>query len=120
MSHYGISAIHWNASLGEVDEVQLHKVVRQEPEGGFAIQHRETAWSADVAKLIRAGDTVWVMVAAGLGRYRNTGRVGIDTRPGGQEYLYSCTGDGTATTAFTDLPHYRRADDPSNTPWPLK
>ena len=27
MNHYGISAIHWNDNLGEIDEVLLHKFV---------------------------------------------------------------------------------------------
>ncbi len=112
MNHYGISAIHWNANLGEIDEVQLHKVVRQQHEGAFALRHGEPASCADVASLIRGGDTVWVMVAAGRGSYRNTDRVGINVKIGRHEYLYSHTKDGTPTTALTDLPHYDRPDDP--------
>ncbi len=116
MSHYGISAIHWNAALDDIDEVRLRKVVRQEPEGGFAITHGERLVCADVANLIRSGDTVWVMVDAGLGRYRNTDRVGVGTKPSGHEHLFSCTEDDTPTTALTDLPRYRKRDDPPPEP----
>ena len=117
MSHYGISAIHWNANLGEIDEVQLHKVVRQEREGVFALRHGEPAWCADVASLIRGGNTVWVVVTEGPGTYKNTDRVGINVKLGRHEYLYSHTTDGTPTTALTDLPRYRRADDPPTGPF---
>ncbi len=111
MKHYGISAIHWNANLGEIDEVQLHKVVRQEREGVFALRHGEPAWCADVAVLIRGGATVWVVVTAGRGKYKNTDRVGINVKLGRREYLFSHTDDGTPTTALTDLPRYDRPDD---------
>jgi len=112
MNHYGISAIHWNANLGEIDEVHLHKVVRQEREGVFALRRGEPAWCADVASLIRGGDTVWVMMAAGRGSYKNTDRVGINVKLGRHEYLYSHMKDGTPTTALTDLPRYDRLEDP--------
>ena len=112
MSHYGISAIHWNANLGEIDEVQLHKFVRQKREGAFALAHGEPAWCSDVVNLIRGGDTVWVMVADGAGNHKNTDHVRINIKHGGHEYLYSCTKDGTPTSALTDLPRYERPDDP--------
>ena len=110
MSHYGISAIHWNVHLAAIDEVQLHKLVRGR-DGAFAISHAEPAWSSDVMNLIRGGDTVWVMVSVGPGSYKNTDRVRINVKQGGRGYLYSCTGDGTPTTALTELPHYERPDD---------
>jgi hypothetical protein len=112
MNHYGISAIHWNVNLGDIDEVQLHKFVRQEREGMFALAHGEPVWCADVISLIRGGDTVWVVVAAGRGSYRNTDRVGINVKRGRREYLYSHTEDGTPTSALNDLPRYRSPDDP--------
>jgi hypothetical protein len=111
MSHYGISAIHWNANLGEIDEVQLHKVVEREGGGALALRHGEPAWCADVVSLIRGGDTVWVMVNAGRDRYRNTDRVGINVRRGKREYLYSYADDGAPTTTLNDLPRYQKADD---------
>jgi hypothetical protein len=110
MSHYGISAIHWNVHLDAIDEVRLHKLVRNR-DGGFAISHAEPAWASDVMNLIRAGDTVWVMVAMGPGSYKNTDHVRINVKQGGRGYLYSCTSDGAPTAALTELPRYQRSDD---------
>jgi hypothetical protein len=111
MSHYGIIATHWNVNLGEIDEVQLHKVV-QRGQGKFALAPGELAWCSDVASLIDGGDTVWVIVSDGLGKYKNTDHVRVNTRDGGRRSLYSCTKDGTPTSALTDLPRYIRPDDP--------
>ena len=113
MHHYGISAIHWNMNLGEIDQVLLHKVVRNERNGAIALGHGERAWCEDVARLIRGGDKVWVMQSAGRDSYRNTDHVGINVKRGQQAFLYSCTKDGAPTTALTDLPHYVRPDDPT-------
>jgi len=110
MSHYGISAIHWNVNLAAIDEVRLHKLVR-DGDGAFAISHAEPAWSSDVMNLIRGGATVWVMVSVGPGSYKNTDHVRINVKQGGRGYLYSCTADGTPTPALTDLPRYQRSDD---------
>ena len=112
MNHYGISAIHWNPQRREIDEVQLHRVVPQEREGVFAIAHGIPASYAAVAGLIRGGDTVWVMVAAGPGNYKNTDRVGINIKRGRHEHLYSYAKEGTPTSALIDLPRYRLPDDP--------
>ena len=111
MNHYGISAIHWNMNLGEIDQVLLHKVVRDERNGMISLRHGERVWSEDVARLIRGGDKVWVMQSAGRDRYKNTDHVGINVRRGRSAYLYSHTKDGTPTTALTDLPRYDRQDD---------
>ena len=46
MNHYGISAIHWNEDLSEIDEVLLHKFV--EHEGTFVLKHGEPASCSDV------------------------------------------------------------------------
>jgi hypothetical protein len=110
MDHYGISAIHWNAHIGEIDEVMLHKFVRQPRKGTIAVAHGKAVWSADVANLIRRGDSVWVLAADGRGSYMNTDHVGIKTAQ--RERLYSCTKDGTATSALIELPRYRAPDDP--------
>ena len=59
MDHYGISAIHWNANLGEIDEVLLHKFVRDERNGAVLLKHGEPAWCSEVVNLIREGDMVW-------------------------------------------------------------
>ena len=109
MSHYGISAIHWNESLGAIDEVLLHKFV--EHEGTFVLKHGEPAWCSDVVSLIRDGGMVWVMLSAGRHNYKNTDHVRINVKRGRQAYLYSCTRSGTPTTALTDLPRYERQDD---------
>jgi hypothetical protein len=111
MGHYGISAIHWNANLVAIDEVRLHKIVRRDHPGEFAVSHGEPAWSSDVMNLIRGGNTVWVIVSVGPGSYKNTDHVRINVKAGGRGYLYSCTADGTPTSALTDLPRYQRADD---------
>ena len=116
MSHYGISAIHWNANLDAVDEVQLHKFVQQGDKGTVAISHGEPAQASDVMKLIRGGDTVWVMVSVGPSKHKNTDYVRINVKQGGHEYLYSCTNDGTPTSALTDLPRRQRPDDPPADP----
>lgn len=110
MSHYGILATHWNVNLGEIDEVQLHKVVRR-GRGKFGLAPGELVWCSDVANLIESGHTVWVIVSDG-DRYRNTDRVRVSTREGGRRSLFSCRDDGTPTSAFTDLPRYIRPDDP--------
>ena len=109
MNHYGISAIHWNNDLGEIDEVLLHKFV--EHEGTFALKHGEPALCSDVVSLIRGGDTVWVMLSAGRHKYKNTNHVRINVKRGREAYLYSCTRNGTPTTALTDLPRYESRDD---------
>ena len=111
MNHYGISAIHWNANIGEIDEVLLHRLVRNETKGTFVLKHGEPVWCSDVVRLIRGGDMVWVMLAAGRDSYKNTDHVGINVKRGQQAYLYSCTKDGTPTTALTDLPRYEKPDD---------
>jgi len=116
MNHYGISAIHWNANLGEIDEVLLHRLARHETEGTFVLKRGEPVWCSDVVRLIRGGDTVWVMLAAGRDSYKNTEHVGINVRRGQQAYLYSCTKDGTPTTTLTDLPRYQKPDDPPPLP----
>ena len=110
MHHYGISAIHWNMNLGEIDQVLLHKVVR-ERNGTVALGHGERAWCEDVARLIRGGDKVWVMQSAGRDSYKNTDHVGINVKRGRHARLYSHTKDGTPTAALTDLPRYDRQDD---------
>jgi hypothetical protein len=112
MDHYGISAIHWNANLGEIDEVLLHKLVRHEREGAFVLKRGEPAWCSDVVRLIRGGDMVWIMQVVGRDSYKNTDHVGINVRRGQQAYLYSCTKNGTPTTALSDLPRYQKPDDP--------
>ena len=106
MNRYGISAIHWNENLGEIDEVLLHKFV--EHEGTFVLKHGEPAWCSDVVSLIRGGDMVWVVLSAGRHNYKNTDHVRINVKRGRQAYLYSCTRSGTPTTALTDLPRYER------------
>ncbi len=112
MNHYGISKIHWNANLGEIDEVLLHKLVRHEREGMFVLKHGEPSWCSDVVRLIRGGDIVWVMQPVGRDTYKNTEHVGINVRRGQQAYLYSCTKNGTPTTTLADLPRYQKPDDP--------
>ncbi len=111
MNHYGISAIHWDVILGEIDQVLLHKVVRHDHDGMFALTHGERVWCADVARLIRRGDQVWVMQSAGRGSYKNTDHVSINKQRRRNGYLYSHTKDGTPTTALTDLPRYDWPDD---------
>jgi hypothetical protein len=44
MNHYGISAIHWDMILGEIDQVLLHKVVRHDHDDMFALTHGERVW----------------------------------------------------------------------------
>ena len=112
MDHYGISAIHWNENLGEIDEVLLHKFVRHEDDGTLVLRRGEPMWCSDVVSLIRGGDTVWIMQSLGPDRYMNTDHVGINVKRGQQSYLYSCTRNGTPTGALMDLPRYQKPDDP--------
>ena len=112
MNHYGISAIHWNMNLGEIDQVLLHKVVRDERNGVVSLRRGEPVWCEDVARLIRGGNKVWVMQSVGRDSYKNTDHIGINVRRGRNAYLYSHKKDGTPTTALTDLPRYERKDDP--------
>ena len=111
MNHYGISAIHWNAILSDIDEVLLHKFVRPEPDGAPIIERGERTSCSDVVSLMRAGDTVWVLRSAGGGRYKNTDHVGVNAKRGRQTDLYSCMRDGTPTTALADLPRYQKPED---------
>lgn len=112
MNHYGISAIHWNDNLGEIDEVMLHQFVRLEREDTIVLRHGEPTWCSDVVGLIRGGATVWVMHSIGPESYQNTDHVGVKVKRGQQSYLYSCTRDGTPTPALMQLPRYQRPDDP--------
>ena len=66
MNHYGISAIHWNEAVGEVDEVLLHKFVRHERDGVLVIKHGEPAWCSDVVSLIRSGDMMPLILIGSL------------------------------------------------------
>ena len=115
MHHFGISAIHWNANLDEIDEVMLHKFVRHDHEGAFVIKSGEPTWSADVVRLIRGGDMVWVLASVGGDRYQNTDHVGVNVKRGQRAYLYSCRKDGTPTDALNRLPRYQSAEDPPPT-----
>ena len=112
MNHYGISAIHWNADLGEIDEVLLHKLVWHEHERMFAFEPGEPTTCSDVVRRIRGDEMVWVLQDARRGSYKNTDHVGINVKRDRQAYLYSCTKDGTPTPALTDLPRYPKPDDP--------
>ena len=116
MNHYGISAIHWNAILSDIDEVLLHKFVRHEHDGAPIIERGESTSCSDVVSLMRGGDTVWVLRSVGGGRYKNTDHVGVNAKRGRQPYLYSCMRDGTPTTALFDLPRYQKPDDLSPKP----
>ena len=111
MNHYGISEIHWNENLGEIDEVLLHRLGRHEREGTFVFEPGEPTSCSDVVRRIRGGDMVWVMRDAGQGRYMNTDHVGINAKRGRQAYLYSCTKDGTPTPALTSLRRYQKPED---------
>jgi hypothetical protein len=111
MSHYGITATHWNVSLGEIDEVELRKVVQRGADK-FGLAPAELVWCFDVANLIDAGHTVWVITSNGQGRYRNTDRIRVDIEDDGRKSLYSYAEDGTSTSALSDLPRYIRPDDP--------
>jgi len=111
MSHYGIIATHWNVNLGEIDEVQLHRIVRRGI-GRFAFAPGELIWCSEVAHLIENGHTVWIIASDGLGKYKNTERVRVGIGVGGRKYLYSCTKNETPTSALTRLPRYLRPDDP--------
>ena len=116
MSHYGISAIHWNSALADVDEVRLHKFVRQGSDGSVALKHGRPAWCTDVAKLIRNGHTVWVMVSDGRGSYLNTDRVRVRVNFAQRDRLYSCSKNGTPNAALIELPRYSVLDDPPSRP----
>ena len=106
MSHYGISMVHIN-SESEVEEVKIHRILRGKPgdapfgydEGGAMSRH-------DVASLIMAGNSVWVLAGDGPGNFKPTDR--IHKKPGGGqiEYIESCDADGNRTTSLIDLPKY--------------
>ncbi len=120
MNHYGISAIHWNENLGEIDEVLLHKFVRHQDDGTLVLRHGEPTWCSDVVSLIRGGDMVWIMQSAGPNRYMNTEHVGINVKRGQQAYLFSCTKNGTPTPTLMALPRYQKPDDPPPEPPELR
>ena len=111
MSHYGISAIHWNVNLGEIDEVRLHEIIRDQ-NGAHAVTHAELAWCSDVISLIHRGNKVWVFVSVPpADSFKNTDHVRIGVNQHGHQYLYSCTRNGTQTSALTDLPRFQRPED---------
>ena len=111
MNHYGISAIHWDADLGEIDEVLLHRLGRHERGDTFFFERGRRTSCSDVVGHIRRGDVVWVMQRTGQGRYINTDHVGINVKRGRQAYLYSCTKEGTPTPALTNLHRYQKPED---------
>ena len=94
-----------------------HRVVgfAPSPESRKAIEEKGADSAKSLAELVAklsAPRAVWVMVPVGPGRYKNTDRVRINVKQGGRGYLYSCTSEGTPTTALTELPRYQRTDDP--------
>jgi hypothetical protein len=110
VSHYGISAIHWNENLGEIDDVLLHEFVHDQ-KGSFAISHGKPTWCSDVLSLIYGGNTIWILVSVDSRRYKNTDLVRLNVKQGRRQYLYSCTDDGSPTSSLMELPRYRRPDD---------
>jgi hypothetical protein len=110
MNHYGISAIHWNADLGEVDEVLLHKLVWHEHKRMFAFEPGEPTTCSDVVRHSWRRN--------GLGKLRTpvgaatrTRITSVSTSRDRQAYLTVAIHGRTPTPALTDLPRYP-ADDP--------
>src|SRR5476649_207578 len=106
MSYYGISIIKLNKAGTEVDEVKIHKYIKNDtqnaPPGldkGQAMAYHE------VANLIVGGDTVFVVVPDESGAYQHTDEVRV--KPGQHEYLESFGKDGAATDALMALPTYQ-------------
>lgn len=103
MSYYGISAVKLDQAGVEVEEAKVHKFSKNDPNDAEILLDAGTAMEYhEVASLIAAGDTVFVLEYVGPGEFHHTDKVRV--KPGQREYLESFGEDGAATTALMDLP----------------
>jgi len=85
MSHFGITAIRWNAQHTEVELCMLHEIA--ETDRGFEVLDGKPAPFDQVANLIACHDKVWVMEKGAHNAYDKGSAVLV--KQGQQEYLYS-------------------------------
>lgn len=85
MSHFGITAIRWNADRTEVDQCMVHPVEQRGDE--FVLGAGTPTDFSDVANLIVGGAKVWVMEADGTGRYDR--KAAVQIRVGQVERLFT-------------------------------
>jgi len=104
MSHFGISAVRWNAAHTEVEHCMVHRINSDGDE--FVADDGEPKPFHEVASRIAASDTVWVLVKdVGADNYDRVDKVRIKTGP--HEYLESFSDDTKeATQSLYDLPAF--------------
>ncbi|WP_147412013.1 hypothetical protein [Ralstonia pseudosolanacearum] len=96
MSHFGVTAIRWNATHTEVDSCMVH-AIRKEGDTFVLGDGAPTDFSA-VADRIVGGDHVWVMLRTGADTYDKGSAVVV--RNGQQENLF------TEDDSLFDLPEF--------------
>ena len=104
MRYFGISAIKLNGAGTEVDKVFIHLAVRRRDGPTHGWTKGEAMNYTDVAKLISAGDAVWVLKATAPGEYGHTEKVRV--KPGQHERLQSYNEKGEPTRSLLDLPTF--------------
>lgn len=106
MSHFGISQIHVDDRTGEIEEVKIHRFLRDDGQTGIGLDEGEAVPYHDAASRIVAGDLVWVIVPNGPGEYRHTDRVRIRAAAAPEERLESYDEGGAVTQSIYNLPKY--------------
>jgi len=103
MSYYGISSIKLNEAGTEVEEVKIHKYLKNSPADSIPGLDAGTAMAYhDVANLIVGGDRVFVIVPDESGAFQHTDEVRV--KPGQHEYLESFGKDDAASDSLMALP----------------
>lgn len=95
MSHYGITAIRWNAQHTEVASCMVHQIDKEGND--FVLLDGNPMSFSDVANLV-VGEKVWVIVKGDGGEWEKSEPVQVR---GQQEYLYSSPGN-----SLFDLPTF--------------
>lgn len=96
MSHFGITAIRWNAARTEVDSCMVHPIQKQGHD--FVLGEGAPMEFSDVADRIVGGDKVWVMERNGADKYDK--RCAVQVTSGQQERLF------TDDNSLFDLPEF--------------
>jgi len=95
MSHFGITAIRWNADRTEVESCMVHAIAKDGET--FVLTDGKSMPFSNVASLIVSGDNVWVMEQSGADTYDK--RCAVQVR-GQHEYLF------TEDNSLFDLPEF--------------
>lgn len=107
MSHYGISAVRVDPQSNEIAEAVVHKFAREENNPGkIGLDEGCAMLYHDIATLIDAGNSVYVLTYDGPGAFRHGDKVRIKQGCGPFEYIESCGDTGQATQSLFELPHF--------------